>query len=464
MSVKRALFIVLVASGVMLAVGTEPTRAVSLASKPSLSTVSGPVPNGVPWLAQSAKAGAFPTSLSSPILGLFINIWVDTVDNTNPAVAYNSVHDEYLVVWQNDQGGGTWDVYARRVDGDGTLLSNFTVATNVGKKNWQPDVAYNPVEDEYLIVYTYEVSGTDYDVYARLVKWNGADLGLPRYAEFAINIDSGIQQHPAVAYNSQSDEYLVVYDNWWSSTLHDVDARRVDKDGTALGGASGVNIATGANQLRHFPDVAYNAARNEYLIVYGYNPYGSSNGGIRGKVAAHHLGTLSSEKTICDDSYDQDFPAVAAGPDEYLVVWEDGTWSTNDYDIYGRRVSGDGTPQGSSGGFSIAGSGDGNLHVDPAVGYGRGYGYLVAWRYYEGGSDQNVYGRYVMPGQDAAAGSEFAIDDDTNTQGSPAVACDSQGDCLVVEEDNWPGADYEIRGRFVMPYHLYLPLALRNYQ
>lgn len=40
------------------------------------------------------------------------------------------------------------------------------------------------------------------------------------------------------------------------------------------------------------------------------------------------------------------------------------------------------------------------------------------------------------------------------------VACAPSGDCPVVEEDNWPGADYEIRGRFVMPYHLYLPLML----
>ena len=140
------------------------------------------------------------------------------------------------------------------------------------------------------------------------------------------------------------------------------------------------------------------------------------------------------------------------------------TYSTNDYDIFARRVSGDGAPQGSSGGFEIDGVGDGNLHVDPAVAYGAGCGYLVAWRYYEGGSDQNVYGRYVMPGQNSVAGEEFAIDSGSDSQRYPAVACNSAGDCLVVEEDNWPGADYEIRGRFVKPHHVYLPLALRNYQ
>jgi hypothetical protein len=32
----------------------------------------------------------------------------------------------------------------------------------------------------------------------------------------------------------------------------------------------------------------------------------------------------------------------------------------------------------------------------------------------------------------------------------------------VVEEDNWPGGDYEIRGRFMLAYHVYLPLVMRN--
>jgi hypothetical protein len=451
MSIKKVLFVVLVASAVMMAVGIAPTRA----RPPELA----PPANG---LARPVSEKASPATLLSPILGPFINIWVDTVNNYEPAVAYNSNHDEYLVVWYNDQGGGTWDIYARRVDGDGSLLSNFTVFHDAGRWDWQPDVAYNPDQDEYLIVYTYESSSSDYDVFARLVKWNGADLGDPRYAEFSINNESGIQWNPAAAYNSQNEEYLVVYENWWSGGLRDIDARRVDKDGNALGGASGVNIATGTGELRTFPDVVYSETQNEYLIVYNHGP--STNGGIYGKVASHHLGTLSSEITICDDSYDQDFPAVAAGPDEYLVVWEDGDWGTNNYDIFARRVSGDGTPQGSSGGFEIDGVGDGNLHVDPAVAYGAGYGYLVAWRYYEGGSNQNVYGRYVMPGHDSATGDEFAIDDDVDSQRYPAVACNSIGDCLVVEEDNCSGADYEIRGRFVKPYHVYLPLALRNYQ
>ena len=130
-------------------------------------------------------------------------------------------------------------------------------------------------------------------------------------------------------------------------------------------------------------------------------------------------------------------------------------------------MDGNGTPQGSSGGFPIA-KATTNLHVDPDVAYGAGYGYLVTWRYFDSGaSGEDVYGRYVVQGQDSAAGDEFVIDDTEDAQRYPAVGCAPSGDCLVVEEDNYLFGvgtnDYEIRGRGVRPHHIYLPCALRNY-
>ncbi|MGD1995019.1 MAG: hypothetical protein PVI59_17635, partial [Anaerolineae bacterium] len=206
------------------------------------------------------------------------------------------------------------------------------------------------------------------------------------------------------------------------------------------------------------PDVAYNEARNEYLIVYTFG--GGGDGNIYGKVSSASMGTLNGEIHICDDSYDQQHPSVAAGPDEYLVTWDDGTWLTDDYDIFARRLTGEGVPQGPIGGFPIAME-TANFHAESAVAYGSGYGYLVTWQFDEGGlHEEDVYGRYVMPGGDQAAGDAFEIDAGPDAQRSPALACDSAGDCLVVEEDTWPEVLSEIRGRFVRPHHVYLPLVL----
>jgi hypothetical protein len=447
MLTKRLLTIVLISGILMLAAENNTTFA-----QPKIEE---PDPPGRAGAIQPASAQAGPTAMQAPPLSNpFIDIKVDDVNNYNPAVAYNSKHDEYLVVWENDRGA-TRDIYAQRVAGDGTLKSWFTIVHNANQWNYLPDVAYNPILDEYLIVYTYQISTDDYDIYARRVKWNGADLDQPPYQEFYINVDIGKQWYPAVTFNSQENEYLVVYENYWSGTLRDIDAQRVRaSDGQLLGPASGYNIATGANTIRRLPDVAYNEARNEYLIAYTYQH--PTNGDIYGKIASFNFGTLSSEIHLVDNVIDQDGVALAAGPDEYLAAWNDGGGTT----IYGVRVTGAGATQS----FIPLATDSGQVHVEPDVAYGGIYGYLVTWRYASAGSSGNdVYGRFVKVGQNTPWGSRFAIDNSSYSQRSPALACGAHGDCLVVEEDNWSsGGDYEIRGRFVLAHHVYLPLVLRN--
>ncbi|MDY6876043.1 MAG: hypothetical protein SWK90_07590 [Chloroflexota bacterium] len=411
----------------------------------------------------AAREGVWKTDganqVAAPRLGAFINIWLETnVDNLEPAIAYNSNHDEYLVVWSNTRSGGaTKDIYAQRVRGDGTLLSNFTIVHNASFHNYEPDVAYSPAQDEYLVVYTYDSVITDSDIWARRVKWDGSWMG----SEFAIGRKTNKQHHPAVAYNSDADEYLVVYQNTWGGGGQDVDAERVRaSDGTALGW---VNIAAGAG-YRSFPDVAYCPASNYYLIAYTFQPSSVTDpGDIYGKVASWNIGYLSSEIHICDDINDQGTVAVAGSAEEYLAVWEDSP-SGSTTEMYARRLSADGTPQGPGGGFWITGS-PGRYDEAPSVAHGSGYGYLIAWQRFISPGNYDVYGRYAMPGRDSGAGGEFALDNDVAAQMYPAVACATNGDCLMAEEDsNSAGGDFEIRGRLVWPYHVFLPLTLRNHQ
>jgi len=253
---------------------------------------------------------------ADPQPGPFIGIEVDTKGNYEPAVAYSPKRNEYVVVWRTDQDSNTWDIWARRVAADGTLLgpSAFCVATSAGKKRTEPSIAYNPVRDEYLVVYTYEHSLTDYDIKYTVV---GGDLSW-KSIEYVIYQPTSIQWSPKVVYNTQDDEYLVVWANVWGDGVHDIYAQRRHSDGSGFL-VNHVAIATDptATELRSIPDVAYNAARNEYLIAYNYSASSiSTQGEIHGKVVAANLSTLGSERQICHNSDDQGRLAVAAGPDE----------------------------------------------------------------------------------------------------------------------------------------------------
>jgi hypothetical protein len=72
-------------------------------------------------------------------------------DRYKPAVAYNYIHHEYLVVWHNTWPGGHRDIYAQRVSESGKLLGPWFAISAGSNDRLQPAVAYNATNDEYLI-------------------------------------------------------------------------------------------------------------------------------------------------------------------------------------------------------------------------------------------------------------------------------------------------------------------------
>ena len=66
-----------------------------------------------------------------------------------PAAAYNSLHDEFLVVFEHAPGSA-YEIRAVRLSGTGAVLSAFTVAGGDGVSRHRPDVAYDPVGGEVM--------------------------------------------------------------------------------------------------------------------------------------------------------------------------------------------------------------------------------------------------------------------------------------------------------------------------
>jgi hypothetical protein len=400
--------------------------------------------------------------LALPEFGAFITIREDEVDNREPAIAHAADHDEYLVVWWNDWAGND-DIYAQRVAEDGALLTWFAVVGGPGQQCQAPAVAYSPAQGQYLIAYTYDDPTTDLDIWARLVTWHGGWMSEP----FTITTDVDDQHRPAVAYNSVDDEFLVVYENSWAGGLEDIAAQRVRASDGAL--LSWANVATGGgSEDRAVPDVTYNEVRNQYLIAYNYWS-GSDPPQIRGKVAAASLAGVSvgSEIDICcagAGGAQQWSVAAATGPDEYFVAFTSGIIGGP---VFARRLSGTGTPLGPSTGFTVTHS-----QYDarnPDVVYGSVFGYFVTYTTYDATWLEEVYANYVLPGRDEASEMPFGMNGGMGTrQRAPAVACTPAGECLVVTEDNlnrpsWTEGDYEIRGTFALPQRAYLPLTLRDH-
>jgi hypothetical protein len=413
------------------------------------------------WLALLALLTMWPGSLRAqslleeaavdwaPRMSSFVTVWDDDINNCDPVVAYNSKRDQYLVVWWSAHTL-TREVAAARFNSRGALLSSFIVVQDAAKMNWLPAVAYSPVQDEYLVAYTYAHSTTDFDIYARRIKWDGSWIGPP----IPINTDLGKQWYPAVAYNSHDDEYLVVYENYWADGSRDIAAQRIRaSDGAPL---SWRNIAAAPGTVRRLPAVAYNAARNNYLIAYTFQHPG--DGDIYARITSANMGVLGPELHLVDNTFHQDGVALAAGPDEVLAVWEDGPSPTH-RTIYGRRITGAGDLQP----YIPIGDEVNQVFTEVAVAHSELYGYLVTWRHALAPDDWDIHGRFVRAGNNAAWQQRFWIDATPRHQKSPDVACDSGGECLVVYEDDWQnGVEYDIGGRIVQGHRFYVPLTLRH--
>jgi len=394
-------------------------------------------------------------SSTPPELGPYIDIWSgDGVNNWGPRAAYNEPRDEFLFVWLNERATSI-DIYARRVGGDGSVKSWFAVAADPGTKYYHPVVAYSPIQERYLIVYQKYFSISYSEIWARFVSWDGSWMSNP----FPIRQDPDHQWSPDVAYNSRDDEFLVVYENGWAGGLHDIAAQRVSaSDGSLL---SWRNIATGPSQVRTEPAVAYNESRNEYLIVYLFQPvdiYQPTD--IYAKVSSATMGELSNELVISDKPICEQKVAAGAGPDEYLVVWADRVCSTNESNIYARRISGDGSPSGPPGGFPL--KTDPYYESNPSLAFDKNNGYLVAWRHVPDDSLTiwDVLGNYILPGQDQPVGIDFEISNFPSWDSGVEVACKLAGNCLVVMNNYLvPGGDLELHGRMVTtPGPIYFPV------
>ena len=387
-----------------------------------------------------------------PFVGDEIAISERSSEEYRPAIAYNSNHDEYLVVWENAWPGGHHDVYAQRVSSSGQLLSWFAVSSN-SNSQMEPSVAYDPVHDRYLVVWLYDVwgNGSDWDVYGRFMPWSGpsGDLG-----DFMICNWNSNQAHPGVAYARAQEEYLVVWMSASSGIPSYISARRV----FALGGFptnNGFTVSSGPEK-RDFPDVAYNLARNEYLVTWDVEKGSLDIYGLRLTGTGMALG---GEFGIAGWTANEERPAVAAcsQADQYLVAWQsDKDTGGTDSAIYARYLNGDAIPGNV---YLVADTTLPQVQVDVAAD-ASGQRYLLAWqdkytslKYGVGArgaySDETMLTKFEVIPPGSGADREF-----------PAIAGGRTSYLVAWEHLRNGGANRDIHGR-LLRYVVYLPLVRR---
>jgi len=361
-----------------------------------------------------------------------------------PAIACSGEGgDECLVVWQGYLDATKWDLYGVFISGDGTPSGDPFVISNASDTQGYPAVAYNPVAEEYLVVWHDYRNGEYWEIHAQRVSQEGQLLG----DDLEISSGANDRNWPKVTVNSMTGEYFVVWNVQVGTFRSDWDiyAQRISADGNLIGDATPLVAREGDQTM---PVVAYHHDQNQYLLVWeDSRDYSLSGWNIYGARFAADASSVGSETPICQSPGDQLAPTVAAnGTDGYLVAWQDGRHGSANWDIYATRLSKTGNPMG--GEFIISDAA--HNQTLPVVAYAASAEvYLVAWEDDQGGTGNPIVYARRVEGSGTPSGEAFPLTANAvNYQLVPAVSGDDDRFC-VVWQDGRSGLVDEIYGQYV---------------
>ena len=402
------------------------------------------------------------------------------------ALAYNSRNHEYLSVWtRGDRNTDRNGIYGQRLDTRGRELgtNDFRISQRIvdgGTMPFssEPDVIYNRVMNEYLVVWNGVFSEDPRRSSIRVVYGQRIDAATGERIGQNFRIsdrepdgdDETDARNPAVAYNDYDDTYLVV----WAG-LDTVISQRLDGAGVPVSIDPFV-ITDRFSEDDKGLDVVYNTLENEYLVVWiasktnfdipfvlDTEVFGQRLDGTTGA----EIGTPSFR--VSDMGPEGEYTYLTYEPvvvhndqnNEYLVIWNGNDRpEAGSTQIYGQRLDGTTGAEIGVNDFRISNM-DNNERWDeysPSVAYNSDDDeYLVVWGN-SGRSDDaysdNVYGQRLT-----ATGQHIGIDDfllnDTSNRFAypvyPSVTYNEQDDEYLV---TWSGNDRPLVGQEVFGQRL----------
>jgi len=350
-------------------------------------------------------------------------------DQRVPCSAYNSKDNEYLMVWSDRRAQSTSgkNIYGQVVLATGELKGNeFPIITSTGDQ-WMINIAYNSVDNEYMVIWGDDPTG---DIHGQRISNTGKLIGTKFVIASAVY--SG---YPGIAYNNKDNKYLVVWDSGnWDQNALDIYGEFISKDGTPQGNKFAI---CSANENQYNPWINYNNTDNEYLVVWQdeRNFFDSTNIAIYGRKISNSgelkgIGDIAISSTF-SLSFNQ-IPSIAysSNKNEYLVSWVEGL-SESSHDIKGRLITGAGATDGSI--FAICSASD-EQYGPFAVYNNYRKEYLVVWTDNRG-SSKDIYGQRVLD-SGALKESNFTFSKEIDDQEYPCVAYNSSDSSYLVAWDD----------------------------
>lgn len=340
-------------------------------------------------------------------------------DANNPAVAWNPVSEEFLVVWSGDDDAaplvdGEFEIFGQRVNVDGELVGErFRIsvmgddtATDPALRQAydavHPVIAVNTETGDYLVAWqgdTDALADDEMEVYGRMLGMDGIPAGPQSRISFAGTDGDAARGAimPDLVYNPYSSSYFAAWqsdggagqaDDEYEIFLQEIDATGAVVNSPMRVSSMGPDGDAGFDAA--LPSLAVNPATGDVLVAW----HGDTTGGdlvegeqeVFGRVFSPAAGAFGSQERISVMGSDDETDAAkrrayegtnadaawSESDSRFLVAWRGDTDAEieqaaesdaepvslvdGEYEIFGRFMETDGTPGDSQFRISVQGN------------------------------------------------------------------------------------------------------------
>ena len=373
-----------------------------------------------------------------------------TVSSTSALSSY--LGPEQRICCGDNLGGS---IGGARVGMDGWAFNHFLLSGYDYDCCSNPDVAINRANDEYLVVWQqYNNTQNKWEIYGLFVPWDGPQYPVSVTPFLIAQWSSMHLMYPKVDWNSYRNEYIVVWhtESAVNNQFLGIGRRRLGANGAFLSNADYITQSNAPG----FPDIAYNPAADQFVVV--WSQIGSNYIDIYG-------GKLSREGTLQGSIFaigaganEQLAPTITTNEqDRYLVVWQDDRLVAGDWDIYGQFLDGNANLVGGNTWFDISGANE----THPAViANGATREYLIVYQKSTPGGE-SLWVNFIN--EDAVTLEWFELNPGgLGDHGHPAVGTHFAGYFITYEWEPWgPNSVADLYGRMWSPRAVYIPAVLK---
>ena len=290
-----------------------------------------------------------------------------TLQGNSEALAYNKDLDQYLLVF------GTSDkkLWARRYT---SAFAAIGADIHIGDTFESPEVAYNPVTREYVVVM---VHTTDFDIWGVRIRDDGGfgAPGVKLSTQPDVNL---LDLAPRLAIDHETGRVCVVWMADDAGFQQDVVGRVMASD-LASGTAQAIYRDATVTNTGVFADVAYAPTQNEFMITYSVS---AATRSVRARRVDSATGAaVGAELTLftAADGTDRALVAYNSVQNEYFVAYL-GEADAGEAEVFGRRVSVTGTALG-AGPVRLSNGGAGLTAIVSGIAYSSvDDEYVVVWQ------------------------------------------------------------------------------------